>query len=69
MSPAGSEVRPCLLPKGSEATPDALSPCKVLRGEDGKGMALGASVSTCLGSLSDNSSQPTLQFVGGDPRG
>lgn len=44
MRPAGSAVGPCLLPGGPGVTPDALSPCKVLRGDDGKEMELEASV-------------------------
>ena len=50
-------------------TSDALSSCKVLRREDGKRVELGASVFTCLGSMSDRSLKLTLQFAGGDTRG
>lgn len=58
-------------PGGDElgVTSDALSYCKVLRGEDGKRVELGASVFTCLGSTSDRSLKLTLQFAGGDTRG
>lgn len=63
---AGCEAGPCRLSGEPGVTSDALI---LLRGEDGKRMEPGASVFTCLGSVSDKSSKLALQFAGGDTRG